>query len=170
MASTRGPIGKRSETRIRRNPAKDAGITTAPGAENVVMPEPNDEWVDWVWEWYVSLAESGQARYYEPSDWMVAYTMAEWMNDLQQDHYLGMRDAGRGEQEVVYGRKPMNAGEISAFLKANAVLGATEGDRRRLGIELQRGDAGEPSQTSGQSARARAAERLGLTVHEGGAS
>lgn len=170
MAGTRGPIGKRSETRIRRNKATDGGITTAPGAQNVVMPEPNDEWVDWVWEWYVSLAESGQAIYYEPSDWMVAYTMAVWLNDLQRDHYLGMRTLERGVQEAFFGTKPMTSGDITAFLKGCAVLGATEGDRRRLRIELQRGDAGEEQATSGQSARQRAQEKLGLTVHEGGAS
>lgn len=167
MSASRGPIPKRSEVRIRKSRAADGmQITTAPGAGDVVMPEPEKSWDDVVYEWYCALAESGQARYYEPSDWMAAYIAADWLNSLRKARYVGMQTVGPGtRQEPHYEVVPMNAGEMSAFLKVCAALGVTEGDRRRMRIELTRGDEGE-QETAGSAA----VEHAKLVLMQGGAA
>lgn len=71
--------------------------------------------------WYRSLAESGQSRYYEPSDWQLARVVASQLSD-----YLS---GGR-----------LSANMFAALLSACDSLLTTEGARRRLRIEVQRPD------------------------------
>ncbi len=67
-----GPIPTRSDKRIRRNkPDVPIEKVTALGAVRVPalgMDDPHPLVVDL----YLSLADSAQARYYEPSDWQYA--------------------------------------------------------------------------------------------------
>lgn len=116
---TRGPIPKRSEERRRTNKPDDAEPVTAPAGTEILWPEPDIEWHDLAADWYASLAESGQAAFYQQSDVMTARYVAEAMS------------------------RNLLAGRFSAQLFA-AVMGGmtelltTEGSRRRVRIELER--------------------------------
>lgn len=118
-----GPIPKRSEERRRRN--KDVGpeLIQAPsgGPDDVPdLPDPDPLWHPIAADWYLSLRESGQAAFYEPSDWAVARYVAELMSrGLSSD------------------RAP-NGQYVAALNSAMSSLLTTEGDRRRARMELER--------------------------------
>jgi hypothetical protein len=127
VMGTRGPIPERSEARRRRN--KDDGpklaqVAAGPPADLPDLPEPDPLWHPIATDWYLSLRESGQAIFYEPSDWAMARYAAELMSrGLSSD-------------------RPPNGQYVSALDSVMARLLTTEGDRRRARIELERKPAG----------------------------
>jgi hypothetical protein len=115
-----GPPPKRTEERRRVNkPATP--VTRAPGAPTVTIPDPDPGWHPAALRWWDSLAESGQSKWYEPSDWAMAWVTAELLS---------------GQLKTVKRSSVM----ISAIWDAMGKLLITEADRRRLRIELERGD------------------------------
>lgn len=114
----RGPIPKRSESRQRRN-TKDDAITRAPGAEKVEVPLADPTWHDIAIKLWVSLQESGQSKFYEPSDWAIAYSLCD---DLSHYKYMTKRS---GQM-------------LASIMSSLSSLLLTEGDRRRVQMELQR--------------------------------
>ncbi|WP_246888002.1 phage terminase small subunit [Streptomyces sp. GESEQ-13] len=118
-----GPIPKRSEERRRRNKDDGPEVLQAPSgapAELPDLPEPDPNWHPIATDWYVSLQQSGQAQFYEPSDWAVARYAAELMSrGLSSD------------------RAP-NGQYVAALNSVMTSLLTTEGDRRRARIELER--------------------------------
>jgi hypothetical protein len=118
-----GPIPKRSEERRRRNKDDVPELVQAPSGppdDLPVLPEPDSLWHPIATDWYLSLQESGQAAFYQPSDWATARYAAELMSRLLSTD-----------------RAPN--GQLVAAL--NSVMGSlltTEGDRRRARIELER--------------------------------
>lgn len=122
-----GPIPKRSEERRRRNKDDGPGLVQAPsGAPERIpdLPEPDSLWHPIAVDWYLSLQESGQAQFYEPSDWAMARYAAELMSrGLASD-------------------RPPNGQYVAALNSVMASLLTTEGDRRRARIELERKPAG----------------------------
>ncbi|MCI6205788.1 MAG: hypothetical protein SPK00_07765 [Corynebacterium glucuronolyticum] len=119
-----GPIPKRADKRRRRNkPAPGAEITRAPGAAKVKVPNVKPSWHPLMKEWYRSLKTSGQARFYQPSDWQTAQLMC---------HVMSL-ELNSGE--------PVRAATLSEFNKMATSLMTTEGERRRLRLELS---ASEP--------------------------
>lgn len=120
---TRGPIPERSEARRRRNKNDDVGLVKAPSAPPVELPElpdPSELWHPIAKDWYLSLRESGQAAFYQPSDWAMARYAAELMS-------RGLLDD-----------RPPNGQYVAALNSVMASLLTTEGDRRRVRIELER--------------------------------
>ncbi len=123
---TRGPIGKRSEEIMGHRSKEEKGsITKAPGAPVVTVPEPDEDWHPIARRWYEALAESGQSRFYEPSDWAAAAFAAEAMT----------RNLRGGER--------FSAQLFTGVWSAMNDLLTTEGDRRRVRMELQRPTAGD---------------------------
>lgn len=121
----RGPIGKRSEERMgHRSKEEKASVTKAPGAPEVPVPDPDESWHPIARRWYVALGESGQSRFYEPSDWAAAQYAAEAMSRNLSD--------GRFSAQLFTG----------IWSAMNDLL-TTEGDRRRVRMELQRPTGGE---------------------------
>lgn len=122
-----GPIPKRSEERRRRNKDDGPGLVQAPsGAPDSIpdLPEPDPKWHAIAVDWYLSLRESGQAAFYEPSDWAMARYAAELMSrGLASD-------------------RPPNGQYVAALNSVMASLLTTEGDRRRARIELERKPVG----------------------------
>lgn len=120
----RGPIPKRTEERRRRN--KEGGevdkvISKMP---EKFAPRPAAEhWHTLSKEWYESLIVSGQSDFYEPSDWAQARILAEMLDRLL-----------RGQ---------MNGQALAAWLSGAADLMTTEGQRRRLRMEIQKGGIDE---------------------------
>lgn len=124
----RGPIPKRSDKRHgHRTKAEQASVekmdlSDAPKRE-VDAPELGFTTHPIAEQWYASLKDSGQARYYEPSDWESARVLA---------HELG---------RMLNGVKPSGQ-MLSAVWSAMADLMTTEGSRRRVRLEIERGEGG----------------------------
>lgn len=120
---TRGPAPKRSEERRRQN-KPDVPTAKVSVSGPVTIPSADPKWHKLAKRLYQSLRLSGQARFYEPSDWAAAYVVCENLS----------RDLG--------GDEPINAASLASYLKAFGSLGVTEGDRRRIGIEVTRKQPG----------------------------
>ena len=136
---TRGPIPKRKgELNGHRAKAELDGATVvrAPAAEAVKQPPASRDWHPIAKRLWKSMGESGQARFYEPSDWAVAYSL---MDDLSY-YKAGAKRSGQMLQTIM--------SSLSSLL-------LTEGDRRRLQIELARGGGEEESLTPGAEEVAR---------------
>ena len=121
-----GPVPKRSDQRRRRNKTT-SDTDKAAGAKTVKVPAADRSWHPIAKSLGASLATSGQAEFYEPSDWAFAFSL---MDDLSYIKKAQERDERRPAQmlQTVY----------TAFER----LLVTEGDRRRVRLELERG--GEP--------------------------
>lgn len=150
---TRGPVGKRDEERRRRN--KDGvETTTVDIAEltnlEVIIPVADPDWEELTISYWESFSRSGQAIFYEPSDWMTAYMLMEvldrWLKpqDIRVGEYRPGAQEG-GEVEYTFEKKivPIPGNVLSSILKGLTSLMATEGDRRRLSVELERRKARE---------------------------
>lgn len=131
----RGPISKRSDAKHGHRTFEELATDKAPGAAEVSWPEPDYDWHPIAANWYLSLEQSGQAIFYEPSDVRTAYIIAESMSRDLKEQFLGISEK---TGEAIYGSIPMKGASLSAYLKAMSSLLVTEGDRRRAKLELQR--------------------------------
>src|SRR5690242_6765714 len=129
-----GPVPKRSDQRRRRNKPEGGEITKAAGAEKVAVPRADADWHPVAKRWFNSLAKSGQSRFYEPSDWATAFLIAESMSRDLLPQVVGVTDKG----EVVRDTIPLKGASLGAYLRAFSTLLTTEGDRRRMKLELER--------------------------------
>lgn len=114
-----GPVPKRSDQRRRRN-APEIPIDKAPAAPAapIDFPAPSAHWDGLARDWYLSLAKSGQAVFYQPSDWQYARIVAEGLHKMLTGKFTAVA--------------------FQAVMSSMTVLLVTEGDRRRLRIELER--------------------------------
>lgn len=121
---TRGPVPKRTEQRRRRN-ATDS-IESVPVATPIATPKADPDWNPIAIEWFESLGNSGQAKFYEPSDWAQARVWAEVLS-----------------RALKQGDRP-SAVLIAAWSSGAGELLTTEGARRRLRLELERTPVADP--------------------------
>ncbi|MBN6777424.1 hypothetical protein JRG19_02520 [Pseudoclavibacter alba] len=92
-------------------------MTRAPGAHVVKPPAASSEWHPIAKRLWKAAKESGQSRFYEPSDWAVLYSL---MDDL-----------------TYYKQARVRSGQmLQTIMSSLSSLLLTEGDRRRLQIEL----------------------------------
>ncbi|QIY59726.1 hypothetical protein HEP86_13055 [Streptomyces sp. RPA4-5] len=94
-------------------------MVKAPGGAVPDVPQADEEWHPIAGRWYASLVQSGQAQFYEASDWATALYLAEAMS------------------------RNLNSGKFSAQLLQAVLSGmtdllTTEGPRRRARVELER--------------------------------
>ena len=152
-----GPPPKKDAERRRRNTTPDGGISAIPADvvnldetihREVVIPDADENWEPLTKAYWESFACSGQALYYEPSDWMTAYTLMEMLDRWlkPQDVRVGeIRPAQQegGEVTYVFEQKivAMPGATMNSILKGLTALMATEGDRRKLRLELERKSA-----------------------------
>lgn len=126
-----GPIPKREEQRVGSGSGEPItkiameGEVKAPSLRQYqnMLTQPLTKGF---WE---SLKESGQAKYYEPSDWMTALTALHLL-DLQIRPYINK------EQKLVYGS--VSPTMVAAVWQMLTSIAVTEGERRRLRIEVDR--------------------------------
>lgn len=113
-----GPLPKRSEERTRRNkPENEGGIPLTKGERVPFRVPPADpNWAPRAKQWYKSLSKSGMRDYYELSD----YEMARVLCDALTEYY-----------------KRPTAMMLATILQGMTSLGVTEGERRRMRIELE---------------------------------
>ncbi|QGH78007.1 terminase small subunit [Mycobacterium phage LoneWolf] len=135
MAGTRGPIGKRDEERVRRNtPDSPTETVTVHGA--VQIPELGDisfngETHPLITDMYDSIKASAAVKYYEPTDWQFARLALFTLN-----------------QELIFARdngKPVGAMKLTAINQMLSALLLTEGDRRRVRLEIERNPGDSPT-------------------------
>lgn len=156
---SRGPVPKRESQRRRRNKSPEGKATKAAGSPPAGPPPPIKSWHPTAKKWYLSLAESGQSTFYEPSDWATAFLIAENMSRDLRPRVVGVSKEGA----VVKASVPINGAALSAYLKAMGALCVTEGDRRRARLELEKpptadegGDASVSWINEARSSRGRA--------------
>lgn len=101
----------------------------------VEMPPPKPGWHELATELYLSLEQSGQSRYFEPSDWAMAQLLAEALTRDLKPQPVGVHPQ---TGKVVRARSPIRGASLQAHLKAFAALGVSESDRRRIGIFVKR--------------------------------
>ena len=116
----RGPVGKRSGQRHgHRTAAEQARATKAAAPARPRVPAADKDWHPLARDLYRSLRRSGQAQFFEASDWQAARLAAEATSRLLEAEKL-------------------SAMLLSAVDGMWARLLVTEADRRRLRIELER--------------------------------
>jgi hypothetical protein len=136
---SRGPIGKPADERRRRN--KPSTATTAITRTGPIeIPTANRKWHKIAIQWYEGLEESGQSDLYEPSDWAMAYILAESISRDLRPKPVGIHPQ---TGKVMRAQMPLAGTALSAYLKGMTALLTTIGDRRRAGVEIQRGAAVE---------------------------
>lgn len=132
-----GPPPVRDDERRRRN--KDVVETTKVDLAEltqleVEIPAADERWHPLAKLWYDALARSGQAIFYEPSDWATAYLTAESISRDLKPQVVGISEDG----EAVMALIPLKGSSLSAYMKVFASLMVTEGERRRVRVELER--------------------------------
>lgn len=115
---TRGPVPKRDSERRRRN-APDVETTKVEMTGEVEAPDIDPTWHEIAKDWYKSLRDSGQSKYFEPSDWAAARLVA---HDLTR-HLNSRRPSSQW---------------FAALWSGMADLLTTEGARRRVRMEIDR--------------------------------
>lgn len=147
-----GPPPKKDAERRRRNKSADGVETQVINVDELLVGEVEIPLADENWEpltksFYDSFTRSGQVIWMEPTDWMTAYMLMEvldrWLKP--QDVKVGQTgsagaEQGGGDVEYIFEQKivAMPGGVLTSILKGLTSLMATEGDRRRLRIELER--------------------------------
>ena len=113
-----GPVPKRTAERRRTN-KPDTPTRSVKVVGKVAVPEPDGGWHPIAHRWYVSLGESAQSKFYEPSDWAQAELWAEVLSRQLQ--------SGR-----------ISAQMMATWAAAATELLTTEGARRRARLEVER--------------------------------
>lgn len=140
---TRGPVPKRTDQRRRTNKDPNGAVTKAPSTPKApVIPEPDPLWHELAQKYYTALGESGQSAFFEPSDWMHARVSMEILSR--------MLSAGR-----------LSAQLYAAWTADTARLLVTEGDRRRMRLELERAKPADPDADAGVASMDAWRTRLG---------
>ncbi|AAC18448.1 hypothetical protein SEA_LAKES_5 [Mycobacterium phage Lakes] len=128
---TRGPIGKRDEERVRRNTPENPTETISM-IGTVEIPELGDmsymgETHPLIEEMYDAIKQSAAVKFYEPTDWQFARLALYTLN-----------------QELIAAKhqgKPIGAMKLTAINQMLSALLLTEGDRRRVRLEIERAPA-----------------------------
>lgn len=119
---TRGPVPKRSTERRRRNKESEPEVVEL-AAPTAAVPEADERWHPIALDWYRSLLDSGQATFFEPSDWQAARFVAEIMSkNLRQKKFSSVLFA-------------------AVWAAMNDLL-TTEASRRRVRMEIERAKTG----------------------------
>jgi hypothetical protein len=137
-----GPVPKRSTQRRRTNKPDVPIVTAAVGGVATAAPEADGSWHSLACDWFNSLAKSGQAQFFEPSDWAQAKVWA---------HLLSVE---------LFKDKP-SAMMIAAWASGAGELLTTEGARRRMRIELERAVASDPGQEHADATVTDLMDRIG---------
>ena len=119
-----GPPPKRSDQRRRRNrkPVQKAPIAATPN-----QPKLTGTHTAAARRFWVRLGESGQSRFYQPSDWAKAELIVVAID--------------------AFTRKPTPT-MLRAIFEGMTGLLVSEGDRRRLGLELDTSDGVDPEEAA----------------------
>jgi len=163
---TRGPVGKRAEHRIRRNKPThpvtegESGVRT----ESPFVPDL-EHWHPVAVEFWEAAQNSGQSAFYEESDWMTLYFLCEAMSRELKPQFVGFQDGvqtvtdpttGKTKAEKVsrpiQAQLPIKGASLNAFRAFMSDLLITDGQRRRMSMELSKAGAAATPATPGDAA------------------
>lgn len=141
-----GPIPKREAERRRRNKTTESGVSLE--VEKIVVDEGptaplpmSDHWHDDAKEFYRACINSVQSQFYEQSDWAALKMACETQSRLLKPQPMKM--VGEDGSEVIeWVVQPIKGADLNGLSKIWSLLMVTEGDRRRLRLEIER-KAGE---------------------------
>jgi hypothetical protein len=120
-------VPKRSDERVRRNEPEGPPVEKVTAIGTVVQPPLGfDRPHPLVVDMYHSLGQSAQAKFYEPSDWQVARLAM-----LAMQQMLTARDK---DGKLI----AISAMKLQVLNQMFQSLMMTEGDRRRLNLEIER--------------------------------
>lgn len=140
---SRGPAPKRAAERHGHRALDDVPAQVdQPGA--VRIPAPLKGWNAQARAWYLSLAKSGQSKFYEPSDWANARFCAGLMTQL-------------------FAGDTVNAQLVGQIRGIMTDLLVTEGSRRRAGLEIVRKDTPAAAMTGAGNVTVMGDRRARLT-------
>ena len=133
----RGPVPNRSDdlARPRSRKGGDQQEVTKGVLRSVTIPTADPEWhpiATMLWE---SLEDSGQADFYQQSDWAFAYSLMEDLTRYKEPQ------VNRETGELYFKRSGQM---LQTIYSAMERLLVTEGDRRRVRIELTEPMSTEP--------------------------
>jgi hypothetical protein len=141
---SRGPVGKKTEAKAGHRTKAELAGTEVVNLDEIDdellmraregMIEADENWHPIAQMWYESLAHSGQKIFYQPSDWAVAFLLAESISRDLKPQFVGISETDGPIYETI----PLKGASLAAYLKGFTALMATEGDRRRMQIELER--------------------------------
>jgi hypothetical protein len=144
-----GPPPKRDAERRRTN-ERELPTTTVNVAElssgDVVIPLEDENWHPVAKRVWRSFPQSASSVLLEPSDWALLYVGCDDLSRELKPKHVQVGVDGAGDPIFVQREMPMPGAKLNALLKLMGNLLATEGDRRRLAIEVNRGahkEAGE---------------------------
>ncbi len=111
--------------------------------------EPSPDWHPTAYSLYEAVGHSGQAELYTESDWAKLYLLCDQLSINLKPTFMGFAKTAEvlmvnGREEIVFiekpiaGVTPMNGATLNAFQAMMTSLGISEGDRRRMGLELTR--------------------------------
>ncbi|CAN5837691.1 hypothetical protein BH24ACT5_BH24ACT5_04710 [soil metagenome] len=124
-----GPPPKRTSQRRRRNKPSEP-VTKARGG-GVTVPEPDESWHPTARRLFDGATLSGQAAFYQQSDWEALFLLCDSIS--REFHPQPMVTRGGDVVEVTLSPK---ASSLAAWSKMMSALLLTEGDRRRVRLEL----------------------------------
>lgn len=141
----KGPIPKRESERRRRNTTTESGVSNAvdklvvdpavmDDTSMVPAPTPDPNWHPLARMQYEAAKRSAIRELYEPTDWAQLFILCDQLSQQLEEQVIGFTPTG----EVIRATQPMNGSTLAAVLKGFAALLFTEGDRRRLRIEVER--------------------------------
>lgn len=103
------------------------------------IPLAPDRWHAIARELYNATIESRQAKYYEPSDYLLLFTACEQLSRGLKPRYVATEVA---TGEPIYQITPLNGSELASLLKLFANLGMTMTDRRRIEVDVRQANTG----------------------------
>lgn len=117
----KGPVPKRKAYKHGHQAQKPVTQASSgrPADGRAIAPDPDPGWHPRARQYFDSLIASGQARFYEASDWALAMVACDLLTQIQAK---------------------MSAALVGEFTRLSTLLLASEGDRRRALVEL--GDDG----------------------------
>lgn len=142
---TRGPIPNRDGdlARPRERKGSDAQAATRGELLPVTPPDPDLDWHPIARMLWDSLGSSGMRDFYQNTDWATAYLICDEIHTyltpgIDKAATKAATEAAGGEKVTVrYPERRLSGMTFTALLSAMAALGVTEGDRRRMRIELE---------------------------------
>ena len=168
MAIT-GPVPKRSVEKRRRNTRTEAGeslevetVRASGEAPAVEAPETPEHWHDMAKAFFEGVKKSIFVKFYEPSDWQVLMVSLESLSRDLKPQFVGISET---TGEAMMQKMPIKGASLNAYSKIWASLLLTDGDRRRLRLEIERDGAGLPPEPSEEQVQA---SRDGLFAVKGG--
>jgi hypothetical protein len=163
-------VGKRAAERRRTNTTTESGapVTTVDDVvqinaamiadARVPAPDPDPDWHPIALMQWEAAEQSGQRLFYEPSDWAYLFLLCNELSLELNEKVIGFSER---DGEVIYAVQPMAGAKLAAIMKGFTALMVTEGDRRRLRLELERGAVTPDQSTKPADILAFRQQRLG---------